>query len=207
MMEALKGTYEGGCKKNKATGTGTATGQDSYTGEFKNGYPDGKGKYTWKNGEWFAGQWKKGQREGEGSMHYVGKNSMDSVQTGYWKKDVYSGQYEKPYIVHYKTSEIVGLDISREKSPNSEITFVTQSTSGGATGLGGQNSKLAISTIDVLSGHYTNRSDYSNMLKTNRTVLRGIAFPFRLRATMGTEVVEIEFLEEGQYNVDIRINK
>lgn len=35
-----------------ANGTGTATGTDSYTGQFKNGYPDGKGKYTWKNGEY-----------------------------------------------------------------------------------------------------------------------------------------------------------
>ena len=49
VTEALKGTYEGGCKNEKADGTGTAKGEDSYTGEFKNGYPEGKGKYSWKN--------------------------------------------------------------------------------------------------------------------------------------------------------------
>ena len=49
-VDSLKGEYNGDCKKGKAEGKGTAVGIDSYKGNFKNGYPNGEGKYIWKNG-------------------------------------------------------------------------------------------------------------------------------------------------------------
>jgi hypothetical protein len=206
--EALKGTYEGDCKKEKADGTGTAKGEDSYTGEFKNGYPDGKGKYTWKNGEWFEGLWKKGSREGQGTMHYTGKNSKDSVQTGFWKKDKYAGRYEKPYIVHSKTSDVVGLTVTKENDKDRDITFTMQSTSGGATGVGGSViPKITITNMDIITGRYMTRTDDNNMPKTSKTVLRAVEFPLHIRIILETDIVELEFLEEGRYSVEIRINK
>ena len=111
LSDALKGTYEGECKKNKADGKGTAVGEDSYTGGFKNGYPDGKGNYKWKNGDTYEGEWKKGQRDGQGTMQYTDRNSKDSVLTGFWKKDKYVGRHEKPYLVHSNTSDISRADI------------------------------------------------------------------------------------------------
>ncbi|MGE5106277.1 MAG: hypothetical protein ACM3H8_01940, partial [Sphingobacteriales bacterium] len=38
-LPALQGKYEGDCKNNKANGKGTAIGEDTYTGFFKNGLP------------------------------------------------------------------------------------------------------------------------------------------------------------------------
>jgi hypothetical protein len=84
VVETLKGTYEGDCKKNKADGKGTAAGEDIYTGDFKSGYPEGKGKYVWKNGDWYEGEWKKGLREGQGIMHLTTTDSKDSVLDGFW---------------------------------------------------------------------------------------------------------------------------
>jgi len=47
-VDSLKGQYTGGCRKGLANGNGTATGIDSYTGDFKNGYPEGEGNIPGK---------------------------------------------------------------------------------------------------------------------------------------------------------------
>ena len=214
LLASLKGVYDGDCRKDKANGNGTATGEDSYTGSFKNGYPDGKGKYNWKNGDWYNGEWKKGKREGKGTMFYKEKDSKDSLLTGYWKNDKYVGKYEKPYIVISKTPDISFLDISRENSNNKEISFVMQSTRGGATALAGPMPKITITDIGVVDGQFMTRTDDYNMPKTNKTVLRGVEFPLRIKIYLGTsatpadaDMIEIEFLEEGRYNVEITVNK
>ena len=206
-METLKGTYEGDCKKNKADGNGNAIGEDTYVGEFKGGYPDGKGKYIWKNGDWYEGEWKKGLREGQGIMHLIARDSKDSVLDGYWKKDKYIGQYESPYLVHYKTADIVQMQIRQEKSLNREITFIMESTRGGAMAIGAQIPKPTITGIDVINGLFINQLDQTNMPKTNSTTLRGVRYPFRARISIGVQLIDIEFFEEGRYNVEIRINQ
>ena len=65
LLDSIKGTYVGDCANGKANGEGTASGTDVYQGAFKNGLPDGNGKYTWKNGDFFYGGWKKGLKEGK----------------------------------------------------------------------------------------------------------------------------------------------
>ena len=87
MVDDIAGSYEGECLKGKAHGQGKAIGKDTYEGEFKKGYPDGKGTYTWINGDYFVGEFVKGEREGEGKMVYASVNA-DSVQSGYWEEDV-----------------------------------------------------------------------------------------------------------------------
>ena len=207
LSEALKGNYEGECKKNKADGIGTATGEDTYTGKFRNGYPDGTGKYIWKNGDWYEGQWKKGLREGKGIMHLISSDSKDSLLAGYWKKDKYIGKYETPYIIHNKTADIVQVNITMEKSRLREIIITLESTRGGAMAIGRQIPKPTITSIDVVNGLFINQMDHSNMPKTNSTAIRGVEFPFRARFSIGSELIEIEFLEEGNYAVDIKINQ
>lgn len=207
MTEALKGTYDGGCKNDKADGTGTAKGEDSYTGEFKNGYPEGKGKYTWKNGEWFEGEWKKGIREGQGTMHYTGTPG-DSMQTGFWKKDRYIGKYEKPYNVTYKTRDVGNISVTKENDRDKEILFAIKSESGGAVHMQGQMDKVAITNIEVENGIFLTRFDDNSNPKTSLTTLRNVTFPIKLKITMSSEdVLEIEILEEGKYNITFKVNK
>ena len=198
--DALKGTYQGDCKKDKADGNGTATGQDSYTGEFKNGYPDGKGKYNWKNGDWYDGQWKKGQREGQGAMHFL-STGKDSTVNGFWKKDKYFGLYEKPYIIHSKTPDITTADVELSKGNSNDIEFSITSIRGGMEG------KISITNMDIISGQYLNKIDNDNLPKTSMSTLKGVLFPFRARITMGSDVLDIEFLEKGSYAVEIKILK
>lgn len=211
LMESLKGTYEGDCKKNKADGKGTANGEDTYIGEFKSGYPDGKGKYVWKNGDWYEGEWKKGIREGQGSMHYISVKTKDSLVSGFWKKDKYIGKYEKPYIVHNKTPDVTRTDVTvnRETSLN-EIVFSIETVSGGApigVTSGTIIPKVTITDINLVSGQYMNKIDNNNLPKTFISTLKDVQFPFRARITMGTDLLEIEFFEKGTYKVEIKILK
>ena len=205
--DALKGTYTGDCKNDKADGTGTAVGTDSYTGEFKNGYPDGQGKYTWKNGDWYEGEWKKGSREGHGAMHYAEKAPGDSL-AGFWKKDKYVGKYEKPYRVIYKTGQIGNINVSKENDSDKEISFTIKSAFGGAVTMQGQLPKIVITTINVENGLYLTRFDDNSNPKTSMTTLRNVTFPIILKMTLSSEdVLEMEFLEDGKYSVEFKTNK
>jgi len=63
----LRGTYEGECDKSEiAHGQGEAKGADTYVGTFVDGWPEGKGKYTWENGARYEGLFRKGRANGAG---------------------------------------------------------------------------------------------------------------------------------------------
>lgn len=74
------GGYEGDCDENEiAHGHGEARSADTYVGEFVNGWPEGKGTYTWENGARLEGTFKKGVANGPGvyvsakGVRYEGK--------------------------------------------------------------------------------------------------------------------------------------
>lgn len=90
MVLNLQGHYKGDCKKGLAHGYGEAKGVDSYTGNFRKGYPNGKGIYTWSNGSKYEGEWKMGEREGEGKYTYTENGNM-IIQDGIWSKNQYQG--------------------------------------------------------------------------------------------------------------------
>jgi hypothetical protein len=61
------GGYEGECDESEvAHGRGEAKGADAYVGDFVNGWPEGKGTYTWENGARLEGTFKKGRANGPG---------------------------------------------------------------------------------------------------------------------------------------------
>src|SRR5262245_32749049 len=63
----IRGSYEGECTKGEiAHGQGEAKGADTYVGTFVNGWPEGKGKYTWENGASLDGTFKRGVANGPG---------------------------------------------------------------------------------------------------------------------------------------------
>ena len=39
---------------------------DSYIGEYKEGKPDGKGQYNWRNASFYVGEFKMGLKHGKG---------------------------------------------------------------------------------------------------------------------------------------------
>lgn len=117
----ISNSYQGECKNGLAHGKGVAKGQDVYEGEFRKGYPDGEGTYTWANGSTYKGDWRKGLREGKGK--YVWHTPKgDSTLVGVWKRDQYSGTGISPYIVTQQQS-ISRYTIRKGLSAKNKITI------------------------------------------------------------------------------------
>ena len=106
LKKELAGKYDGDQKKGLAQGKGTATGTDTYVGEFKKGLPDGEGVYTDSQGNVFKGTFRYGLREGKGEF-IPGANSTDKPMTGYWMGDKYIGKDKiEPYEVSNKVGSV-----------------------------------------------------------------------------------------------------
>lgn len=102
LLPAISVSYIGDCKNGLADGTGHATGEDFYKGEFVSGLPEGKGTYVWSNGATYNGEWKKGLRDGYGIYSHK-YHSRDSILEGVWNKDKYMGRKAlAPYVIEYR---------------------------------------------------------------------------------------------------------
>jgi len=204
--ESLKGTYTGDCKKNKAHGKGKAIGTDSYEGDFKNGIPDGSGKYTWNNKNAFEGRYVKGLREGKGTMTFRQANGQDSVVEGYWKKDVYVGKNEKPYQIISKTSSVRSVEAEYTPDNLSRVKVIITNTTGGTGTSVGITPKAKVDNIVVLKGNFQRQTNLESHYKSTETSFLEITFPFRIKLQIGREEVEVEMFEAGSYSINISIN-
>ena len=216
-VDSLKGQYTGDCRKGKAEGKGTAIGIDSYAGNFKNGYPDGQGKYTWKNGSWYEGFWKNGLFEGQGTLNKINNDEPHSavVLTGFWKKGKYIGRYEKPYIVSSLTNNISDINIRKLNSTTSEITITVKSITGGASTLSNPAlPKSRLIDIQTIEGRFDQQvTDETSSTITNKYIFRKVTFPFYAILsfeTTGTklqaEKVRLEIFENCDWYVQVSID-
>ena len=206
-MANIKGTYTGECKKGKAHGQGKSAGMDVYEGSFKSGLPDGQGTYTWSNGNVFAGKYLKGLREGKGIMTFKKEGTQDSVVEGFWKKDAYTGKYEKPWQVHSKTGSVRSVDVEFTPDVVRRIKIIITNTTGGAqTSSGFTMPRYTVDNVQVLMGHFERMTSLESHLKSTETSLMEVIFPFRAKLNIAREEVEIEFFESGNYTVNIQIN-
>ncbi|MBI2731265.1 MAG: hypothetical protein HYX40_11020 [Sphingobacteriales bacterium] len=208
-LPALQGTYTGDCKNEKANGKGKAIGEDMYEGNFKNGLPEGKGKYSWKNGSWFEGNFKEGLMDGTGTMHFITPTNKDSIIEGVWKKGLYNRRYEVAYKIHNKTYMVASAVVTSNKSraEGNEIIITTESVSGGALDMHGEIPKPELNGIDIRKGSFSQRNDVTNTGKRNIYYLRDVIFPFRANFRVGTEEVEVEFFEASSWKIEIKLRQ
>jgi len=204
--ESLKGTYTGDCKKNKAHGKGKAIGIDTYEGDFKNGLPDGQGKYTWSNKNVFDGKYVKGLREGKGIITFKRQGAQDSIVEGYWKKDAYIGQNEKPWQVYSKTGSVRDVEVEFTPDKLYRVKVIITNTTGGVSSLGGQMPKYKVDNLVLLKGSYQRQNSLETHYKSTETTYQDVLFPFRVKLQMQKEEVELELFEEGSYTITISIN-
>ena len=204
--ETLKGNYTGDCKKGKAHGKGKAVGIDTYEGEFKNGFPDGQGIYTWSNRNMFTGRYVKGLKEGKGVLTFRNEGARDSVVEGYWKKDVYIGKNESPWQVISKTGSVTKVEVEYSPENTERIRIIVTNTTGGVSAIGGQMPQFRVDNVLVSKGFYDRKTSLESHLKSTETTLTTVTFPFRAKFQIAREEVEIEFFERGGYTVDISIN-
>ena len=205
---SLKGTYTGDCKNGKANGKGKATGTDSYEGDFKSGLPEGQGTYTWANGSRYTGKFVKGLKEGKGALIYKRANASDSLVEGFWLKDEYAGKNEKPYKIYFTSKSMTQAEVEFKKDSFKQITFNITNTSGAGVELSGEpGSRMTVDDVHMVKGSYGRMRTNDDHAKKSETVLNDIVFPARMKVTIGTEQIEIEFYEEGSYVVSVRINQ
>lgn len=105
--------YKGECKNGLAHGNGSASGRDNYEGEFRKGYPQGQGIYTWSSGEVYDGAWKKGMRHGNGEYSFF-INGKDSVTYGQWVNDVFVGISESNAVKVIMKRNVVRYNAQRK---------------------------------------------------------------------------------------------
>jgi hypothetical protein len=203
MMGTIKGKYTGDCINGKANGNGKSVGTDVYEGNFKDGYPDGFGKYTWQNENYFEGSFKKGRLDGNGEMHCKTMRGQDSIVKGFWKKDKYIGQYEKPYIVKSVTTRISRVECSIVNKKGTNITLTTHQLLG--SGNQGRGVIVSITGLTVIAGDYFTKynQDLSNGSSTR---FQDVIFPFRAIFFLSSgDQAEIIFNEPADYDVSLYI--
>lgn len=195
LKKELLGKYEGSTKKGLAHGQGTALGEDSYTGHFVKGLPDGEGTYTYKNGSFYKGNLSKGLFSGKGTMTYRTVHG-DSIVDGYWSDGNYVG---KNIILPYEIS-----DKSGSVSPS--ISRI------------GDGDKVEITVIDPFSkyiipqiiaiGEFTLQSYYSRTLyadaKFPLTFEIRYSCPNKYRTGTINNTIRIKFNKPGSWQVTLR---
>jgi hypothetical protein len=216
--DSLKGEYSGGCLKGKADGKGVAKGSDSYTGNFKKGYPDGKGKYVWKNGDSYEGSWKEGLFDGEGVLHKKDDNRDSAVTiSGFWKKGKYIGKNEKPYTISALTNSVSSLNIRDQKAGQPDITIVVKSITGGANSVGTYTTlpKCKLTDIQLIRGRFDQQvADEQSSPVSNKYFLRHVTYPFTAILTFETvgvdrlhkEKVSVEITESSNWYIQVEID-
>lgn len=218
-VDSLKGQYTGGCKHGKANGYGTATGVDTYTGDFRDGYPEGQGKYIWKNGTWYDGTWKAGLFEGNGAFYKVDSLKPDSFTmiTGYWQAGKYIGKYQKPYSVSALTNGPSDISARKLNNERAEITIVVTSTTAGASSINiPVVPKPRLVAIDMIEGLFQQRVDNESSRVQNRYTFRNVTFPFSAiftfetigtnPLTMPRERIKVELSERSNWYIQIKID-
>lgn len=200
-VDLIKGTYVGDCVDGKAHGKGKSTGQDEYEGQFKNGYPDGIGTYTSSEKSKYTGSFKKGLMDGQGELNYVSASGRDTTLKGFWKKNKYVGEYEKPFMVNDKTGKVSKVDVSiTRKNTTGNINIMSRQLAGT---FNSSPVLVSITDIVVISGQYVTKNSAT---LTNSTLMRvqQMIFPFRARLVYSNgEMVEITFYEQADYDVNI----
>jgi hypothetical protein len=200
----IVGKYTGECKNNKAHGMGKSVGMDTYEGEFKKGYPDGEGIYTWKNGNYYKGTLKKGLRQGKGEFHFLRPGAADSIVSGYWQKDAYKGQNLKPYIIANTTSDVGRVEVNNTGGKERSITVSVISRVGTSSLGSAANNIVKMTGVNVIAGRYLVKA--TNALTDKEiTVFQQVEFPFRAVFSFGNAQVEIEIFDEGTWDVSIPV--
>ena len=198
LLKEIQGTYRGDCKDGLANGKGAAKGTDSYVGHFKNGLPEGKGRYTYQNGNTFDGYWSNGLKNGKGEFTYS-MNGQKMVQKGYWKDGDYAGLTNPDEF--YRVTNQSGIEqytLKRVSDSGKQIkmSFIGAMTHYIPTDL----------QINTSSGHLQQESkDFSvyDYILPNQCTIH-----FIIRTAGGNRICNFTFdiLKEGKYELVITNN-
>ncbi|MEP6748163.1 MAG: hypothetical protein ABJB86_10595 [Bacteroidota bacterium] len=130
----LLSSYKGACKNGLANGQGDAVGIHHYTGNFRDGIPNGYGTYYYDDSTYYMGYFQDGVKEGKGEAHYLHKGRSDSAIKGYWSGNEFRG---KKYITYDFDggSKFDRYDINATPDWGHTISFEIYTTTGSPLGI------------------------------------------------------------------------
>jgi outer membrane lipoprotein-sorting protein len=198
LLAEISKSYKGDSKDGLANGKGTAKGVDTYTGEFKNGLPDGKGKYTYENGNVYNGYFTEGLKNGKGVFTFsIGGNTI--TQKGYWVKGDYVGinNPEELYIVSNQ-SGIESYSITKVEDSGNDITFSVIS--------GGTKYVPRDFTIHTTSGQRLAEGKTLLITNYNLPVNCEISFSVNKSGNIMQCRFTFEILKPGRFKVELTIH-
>ncbi len=192
----LQGSYQGECKNRLAHGEGTAQGTDTYQGTFKEGVPQGKGKYVYSDGSYYIGEFKNGLRHGEGTLYTMDKEAqtITAGKLSLWKNDEFLEEIlEKKYKLLQSINTLsIQFDKPDERQDRVEIFLGTRSV---------------ISGINV-----TSSTGNSYIQGTNRVIIENVSFPLMVRLNYSSQKgirenipvrVEFELQSKGHWKINL----
>ncbi|KAF0197337.1 MAG: hypothetical protein FD166_1979 [Bacteroidetes bacterium] len=192
----ISGIYTGKCLNGLANGKGKSIGEDTYIGTFKDGLPDGKGKYLFKNGDTFQGYWQNGQKDGKGKFEYT-LNGKKCTLIGYWRNDEYVGVNE-PGVAYRVTSStgIVNYRVDKNDSFNEQDKAIIFSIKSAFTDFAPTDLKINKSSGQIAqTGKKFSINQYVCPLHCE------ISYTILVAGTRKQCCFIIEILEEGKYSV------
>lgn len=195
-LQALQGAYSGDCKKGLANGAGVAKGTDTYEGEFKKGLPHGSGTYTWANGNVYTGEFKKGLKDGKGTLVIQLPGGQTKEQIGFWADDEYIGENESPYVLQYKSPEVLSVRVQdRDESSTDKALYIEIQHKGRVQ----QNPDF---NLNITTGSLLSRTKDGTSTKIVVS-----QFPFGFSMSYLGETVELQFYQEKSWDVKLDFNK
>lgn len=197
MLKDLDSVYVGKCKNGLAHGQGEAWGKFHYKGKFSEGYPQGQGMAEYPDGSVYDGSWKKGLRDGNGTLSTI-ENGKPVRRIWVWENDVKQKEVLPPAYKVITQRNINRLRVYKQ-GEGSYVWFYPNST-------GGVSSDLS----DIqLSG-----SNGSEINQSQKIGYENVAFPFKgsirykswnkLRTTQFEIFLEIEITQSGNWVVEIQ---
>lgn len=195
LLKDISESYTGDCKKGLAHGNGKAIGKDTYDGQFRKGYPQGLGTYTWADGQYYTGKWRQGQRNGEGTLYYKTEYG-DTALAGIWDKDEYIGiKVEKP-VVQYKVS-VDSYSFDRVGDGNRYLISIMMN--------GVSNSSIEDLHIISTSGTQFAMGKYIGFETVTFPVICKVSYKTwnKLRTSKHDVIFEFEIKQEGNWKVTI----
>ena len=189
----IQGKYSGECRDGKANGKGKSVGMDSFEGNFKKGYPDGEGTYTWQNGNYFIGNFRKNVKAGKGEMHFLKPNKPDSIVTGFWKKDNYVGMYENPYEILELSPAVTYKNFQKYGTKKSSVIISMES---------GMLGTANVTNFLIMQGSYI-RYNKAELTKSQTIDFQNVEFPFRVKFIIDKGPLDILINESGEWHVEI----
>ncbi len=195
LVENLQGQYNGECKKGLANGEGSARGIDSYTGNFKKGYPNGFGIYTFKNGSNYIGNFIKGQKDGYGLLNTI-TEAGDLIQDyGLWLADslIIPNDSKALFKVNLsKGIKIIDPKLTRDKSVRSQVWINFQVD-------GVPDKSVVISSAEISNGKQIDTKDRS--LNTLVAFDEIGEFPVKVKLTYQIRKTEQLFMVDCQTEI------